>query len=245
MLAQSNQPEDSVFLPMAAHPLMRPGPYRFNNLAMLLAVSTAQSVLGLDSTDMAYRSSFWVNHFPGRRILDRYLLSEWTLTPSRTLAQLVAAEPHSSRLVAATRPPRPPKKGDGDLKKKYIEGLPLKGRLGFSVRLGSSGGLVIDQIDPYRLAYACGLREGDLIYRCDGRRVRNQRDLVSRLLDGLDSPGVVVRFRREGNTETALVRNLMLPDFEDDFEEEDWPDSSLYEETDPYYHDSLEPETDG
>lgn len=245
MLAQADQPEDAVFLPMAAHPLMRPGPYRFDNLAMLLAISTAQSVLGLDSTDAAYRSAFWVNHFPGRRILDKYLLSEWTLTPSRTLVQMVTAEPNRSRLVTVTRPPRPPKKSDSSLKKKYIEGLPLKGRLGFSVRLGNNGGLVIDQIDQYRLAYACGLREGDLIYRCDGRRVRNQRTLVTQLLDGLDSLGVVVQFRRKGNTETVLVQNLMLPDYEDDFEEEDWLDSVLYENADPYYYDSLEAETDG
>lgn len=245
MLAQADQPENSVFLPMAAHPLMRPGPYRFDNLAMLLAISAAQSILSLDSTDAAYRSAFWINHFPGRRILDQYLLSEWTLTPSRTLAQLVTAEPYRSRLVTATRPPRPPKKNDSGMKNRYIEGLPVKGRLGFSVRLGSNGGLVIDQIDQYRLAYACGLREGDLIYRCDGRRVRNQRTLVTRLLEGLDSRGVVVQFRRGGSTETVLLQNLMLPDYEDDYEEEAMPDSVLYEESDPYYYESVEPETDG
>ncbi|RKX26259.1 MAG: hypothetical protein DRP47_08475, partial [Candidatus Zixiibacteriota bacterium] len=108
MLAQTVQPRYNINLGIANHPLMRPGPYRRDNLAMLLAIATCENVLGIDSTFDAFQSAWWQRQAPGQEILERHFLQQWILTPDQTLADWIAKEPYGSHLVALTRPPRPP-----------------------------------------------------------------------------------------------------------------------------------------
>jgi hypothetical protein len=232
-LAQEERVEDMFQPSLATHPLMQPGPYRRDNLAMLLTLVTAQEVLGLDSTYDAYQSAFWKQRTPGRQILEQYLLSEWILTTGRPLVRWVEEEPITSRLVAATRLPRRVKQS-GPLKQRpYVEGLPLKGLLGFSVRTNESNFLVVDKIDIFRLAYACGLREGDIIRRVDNARPRNHRSLIERILSTLDVGGATVQVQRDGQDETVILQPLDLGFGEDSDYWEYLEDSLFYEKESP------------
>ncbi|MFQ6007392.1 MAG: PDZ domain-containing protein [Candidatus Zixiibacteriota bacterium] len=221
MLAQTVQPQDSVYLRLADHPLMRPGPYRRDNLAMLLAMATCNNIIGLDSTNDAYNSAFWVAHFPGHRILDEHFLSKWFLTPYHTLAEWIAQEPHWSHLVALTSPPRVRQKPAKQKQRSLIEGLPIKGQLGFSVKFDEANYLVVDTIDVYRLAYACGLRAGDRIRTVDGYRVKNHRELVARIIDKLNQGGATLQILRNDRIESIVIRPMILPDLEDSLYFED------------------------
>jgi len=229
-LAQEEQVTDMFQQSLATHPLMQPGPYRRDNLAMLLTLVTAQEVLGLDSTYDAYQSAFWKRRTPGRQILEQYLLSEWILTSGRTLVRWIEEEPITSRLVAATRPPRRVKQSGPFKQRPYVEGLPLKGQLGFSVRTNESNFLVVDKIDIFRLAYACGLREGDIIRRVDNTRPRNHRMLIEKILSTLDVGGATVQVQRDGQDETIIMRPLDLGLGEDSDYWEYLEDSLFYEE---------------
>ena len=222
MLAQANQPEDGVYMTVAGHPLMQAGPHRRDNLAMLLALVTGQYVMGLDSTYNAFQSVFWQEHFPGRDIFNEYLLNEWILSPQHTLVMWIADEPYNSRLVQLTRPPRRPARTTETVNREYIEGLPLKGRLGFSVKINASNRLEVDQIDIERLAYACGLQVGDEIRQVDNSRPRNFKDLVEKILAGLENDGAMVEVSREGQTLGILIQpmEIFAPEDEDFYWEE-------------------------
>jgi hypothetical protein len=226
MLAQAARPGDSVRLSIADHPLMRPGPYRRDNLAMLLALATCTNIIGMDSTMDAYNSAFWVRHLTGRRIFEEYLLNKWVLTPERTLADWISAEPYWSKLVVATRPPRLRQRPEKVKNQVYIEGLPLKGQLGFSVKIDEANYLTVDTIDVYRLAYACGLRAGDRIHSVEGYRVRTHRELVERILEYLDTGGATLQVLRNDRLETVLIRPIALPGREDSlyYEDEYFPE---------------------
>lgn len=215
MLAQTVQPEDSVFLRIADHPLMRPGPYRRDNLALLLAIATCQNIIGLDSTYDAYHSAFWVQHTPGRWIFEEHLLNKWVLTPNRTLADWITREPYGSKLVSVTRPPRAPKRPTGAKERVFIEGLPLRGQLGFSVKIDEANYLVVDTIDVYRLAYACGLRAGDRIRTVNGYRVRTHRTFVEKVLETLEDGGATLEILRDDRRETVIIQPMVLPDLDD------------------------------
>lgn len=211
MLAQSIQPENAVYLNIAYHPLMRPGPYRLDNMAMLLALATSQSVLGFDATHDAWSSAFWKHHTPGQKILQDYLLNEWILTPTQPLSEWIAAEPYGSQLVTMTRPPK--KELTSSLTPRlFVEGLPSAGRLGFSATLDESGYLVVQQIDQYRLAFACGLREGDRIVRVEGYRVRSHKDFVEKVLGYLERAGASIEIFRDGQPMMILIQEMELPD---------------------------------
>ncbi|UCD63903.1 MAG: hypothetical protein JSW34_00315 [Candidatus Zixiibacteriota bacterium] len=217
MISQGYQPEDSLYLSVAYHPLVRHGPYRLDNLAMLLAMYTCWNMLGIDSTQDAYESAFWRNNFRGREIFEKYFLDSWVLTPDRTLADWIAAEPPNSQLVTVTRTPRRRRPIGQSGPRTFIEDIPLKGRLGFSVRTGDGGRMVVDKIDVYRLAYACGLRTDDVIRRVDGRVVRNHKQLVEYTLAGLERGGATVEIVREGNpSEVVLQPILLMDEFEDE-----------------------------
>ena len=211
ILAQTVQPENTVFLRIADHPLMQPGPQRRDNLAMLLALATCQNIIGLDSTRDAYSSAFWTAHHPGRQIFEKYLLNRWILTPDKTLADWITEEPDNSRLVAMTRPPQITRHNSGNTENMSFESLPLKGQLGFTVTIDESNYLVVDTIDTYRLAYACGLRIGDRIRSVDGHRVRNHRQLVVRILETLEKGGAMVQIIREDEYESVLIQPMFLP----------------------------------
>jgi hypothetical protein len=226
MLVQVDQSEDSMVLPLARHPLMRPSAYRLDNLAMLLAINTCQNVIGIDSTQDAYESAFWKNRTPGREIFEKYFLNNWVLTPDQTLADWITAEPYNSELVRATAPPRPP--APPTTQGKYIEGLPLKGELGFSTKINDDNMLGVDQIDVYRLAYASGLREGDIIRRVNGVLVRNQKALIEEILKNLDNGGATLEISRDGQIQSLVIQQMDLPFFDSaDYQDEPPPDSTL------------------
>lgn len=224
MLMQTERSADPFVRSLAGHPLMQPTPYRRDNLALLLALVTAQDVIGIDSTFQAYQSAFMVQRTPGRRIFEENLRSQWLLSAERPLVQYLAAEPYTSELVTMTRPPL--RTTTSDSPREYVEGLPLKGELGFSVKEGENGRLVVDKIDVTRLAYACGLREGDLIRSVDGKRCRTHKELVENLLDGLDEGGATVAIQREGRYQTVIVQPMALAGEEDAYPYwEDWSDT--------------------
>lgn len=210
MLAQAERAGDPFYRALADHPLMRPGPYRRDNLALLLALVTAQHIIGMDSTLVAYQSAFWRDQTLGREVFEKYLLADWILTPEKPLAQWILDESYNSRLVAVTKPPE--RKVDPGYvgRRVYVEGLPLKGELGFSVTVGDNNRLTIDKIDPYRVAYACGLREGDQIRSVDGKRLRTQKQMIEFILEGYDAGGSTLGIQREGDKTTILLRPVEL-----------------------------------
>ena len=230
MLAQSVAPKKGFYHPMADHPLMQPGTYRRDNLAMLLALVTAEQVIGLDSAYSAYQSAFWKQRHRGREIFEQYLLNEWILSPVRPLAQWVVEEPYGSQLVSITRPPRRSRTTDTDRPQQYIEGLPLKGQLGFSITIGSSNRLIVDKIDMERVAYACGLREGDIVREVNGERVRSHKDMIEKILATFDQGGAALRIMRDEDYTTILLQPIDFGFEEDDFF---WPgeDTLQYDST--------------
>ncbi len=237
MLAQAFQPEDGVYHPIMAHRLMNPGPYRRDNLAMLLAINTCQNIIGIDSTYAAYESAFWKERFPGRQIFEKYFLNGWLLSPDQTLAEWVSEEPENSQMVMATRPPRPVRPNTNDGPRPYIEDLPLKGQLGFTVRGNGSGNLVVEKVDVYRLGYACGLRVDDVIRRVDGRMVRNHKTLVEITLEGLEKRGgVTYEIIRDGYTEQIVIQPILIDFFDDGSAGEEY-----YDTTDTLYDDTIVP----
>ncbi len=234
VLAQAVQPEDSVRLGIADHPLMQPGPYRRDNLAMLLAVTTCQNIIGLDSAYDAYQSAFWVEHTPGRRIFEEYFLNKWILTPDHTLADWIAEEPYRSRLVSITRPPRMRIRSADSENRVFIEGLPLKGQLGFSIKVDEANYLVVDNVDVYRLAYACGLRIGDRIRAVDGHLVNTHRQLIERILNNLEEGGATLQILRDDEIEWIIIRPMELAIPQDDYFPEDYLDSDSLEDDSSY-----------
>ena len=227
MLSQVSRPGLPDQLGITYHPLMRPGPYRFDNLSMLLALHTCENIIGPDSTESAYESAFWKHHTPGRKVFSTYLWKRWVLEPDHPLTEWIAMEPYGSDLVLATRPPRKIKPGSDRHNKLFVDGLPLKGSLGFSTTIDESGRLVVDQIDIYRLGYACGLREGDRINRVEGFRVRNHRELVEYVLDNLEYGGATVELIREDQTSLLLIQPMELYDTDDSlyYFDSQYPDS--------------------
>ncbi len=225
MLTQTNQSEDQMVLPLANHPLMRPSAFRLDNLAMLLAITTCQNVIGMDLTRDAYGSAFWKNRTPGREIFEKYFLNNWVLTPDRTLATWVTAEPLNSPLVQATAPPRP--QTITGAAGKYIEDLPLKGELGVSAKLNDDGQLQIDKIDVYRLAYANGLRKGDIVRRVNGMLIKNQKAMVEGILKNLDRGGATLEISRDGQIRSLVVQPMALPYFDGG----DYPDDQSFDTT--------------
>ena len=237
-LAQATPPLDSLNSVVGSHPLMEPGPYRRDNLAMLLALVTSQQVIGLDSTYEAHESTFWRQRTPGRAILQDYLLGEWILSVEHPLARWIVEEPLTSDLVRITRTPRKPSPTRQTQRRAYVEGLPLKGVLGFSLRRNELNRLVVDKIDVFRLAYACGLREGDVIRAVNGTRVRTHRGLIEKILAGIEDGGATLRIDREGQSETVVIQTLQLPAddeqlyweyFEDSLLQESFLTDSVYE----------------
>jgi hypothetical protein len=234
MLAQAEKSDDAYYRAMATHPLLQPTPYRRDNIALLLALVTAQQVIGLDSTFDAYQSAFWKEHTPGRTIFEQYLLSDWILTADHPLAQWIIDEPYNSRLVSVTRTPRRTRSAISNRPRAYVEGLPLKGELGFSVRLGDNNRLTVDKIDPARLAYACGLREGDVLRSVDSRRLRTHKQMIEYVLEGLDKGGATLAVLRESEDLTVLIQPLDLFLEEDDlFYYEGIEDDTMYFEMIP------------
>ncbi|KAA3634077.1 MAG: hypothetical protein DWP97_07890 [Calditrichaeota bacterium] len=238
MLKQVYEPQETNLYTITNHPLMRETPYRFDNLAMLLALNTAYSVLGVDTTADIYNSRFWKNKFPGRKIFEEYFENSWILSPDKPLAEWIADEPSFSKLVSATRPPRKINQDD-NREKKYVEDIPLKGMFGFTVKHNSAYQLVVTKIDMYRLGYACGLREDDIIKRADGKIVKNQKSLVEALLAKIDEGGAVLEIVRNSEALDIIIQPLDINYLSDEYYFDE------YNQSDSVYFDTLPPDTSG
>lgn len=242
MLAQTVRPNDSIYLSIASHPVMRPGPLRRDVIALHLAITVAQNIIGLDSARMAYDSEFWKRQTPGREVYEQFVQGRWILLPDQSLADWIAGEPYRSEFVLATRPPRLPRPGTVRSDQRFVEGLPLTGQLGISITIDDRNRLMIDGIDIYRLGYACGLREGDRIRRVDGALVRTHRILVEKTLHGLDQNGsATFEIIRDGVPQLFVIQPLVSRlQLEEEFYEEfdDEPDTLsndfLYPHEDDY-----------
>jgi hypothetical protein len=223
---------------MAGHPLLQPGPFRRDNLAMLLATVTAQKIIGLDSTFEAYQSDYIRKTHQGREVFEKFLLTQWALTTQRPLLQWVLDESPMSAFVEATRAPvRAPDLWARD--QEYVEGLPLKGQLGMSVKLGDNNRLVLDQLDTLRLAHACGLRAGDVVRSVDGKRPRTHRQLIEFVLAGLDRGGATVSVLRNEADVTVVLRPGAFAS------DKDRPFRQFQESEDTLIFESIPPDTSG
>lgn len=230
MLSQAERFDPDFRHPINTHPLMQSGPHRRDNLAMLLALVTCERIVGLDSTFAAYQSAFWKQRHPGREVFEKHLLTNWILSAARPLTSWIMAEPFNSKLVALTRPPRTVKSQKSDKPMKYIEDIPLKGQFGFSLKIDRTNKRVINKIDPDRIAFACGLREGDVIRSVDGQRIRNQRDMIQKILTTYKNGGSTLQVVREGESMTVLLQPLDLG--YDDIPFQLWNDDSPFAEPD-------------
>jgi S1-C subfamily serine protease len=128
------------------------------------------------------------------------------LTLENPLTRRLANEPAGSDLVAATDVPDNPMATDKKPRRQFIEGLPVKGEFGFATRLNNANRLVVDKIDDGRLAYACGLRQGDVINSVDGERVTTQRELIEAILKNFETMGAVLQVTRGSSKETLFLR---------------------------------------
>lgn len=207
MLLEGLQSKAPTFPLLSNHPLMQPTPLRRDNLAFLLALAVSNRLLGRDTTYQAYQSPFWKRHLPGREIFDQYLYHVWNLSPERPLTRWLAEEVADSRLVEVTDLATDQSAGSAVSRRPAIEGVSSVGRLGFSVRVGSGSQMIVDRIDSSRTAYRCGLRTGDVLRTVDGKKPRNQKELIELLLDQIESGGAMLAVTRNGKSETLFVRS--------------------------------------
>ena len=238
MLLQAENQDNPLVVPISNHPLMKKSAYRFDNLAMLLAVTTSYTIMGVDTTFDVTQSTFWKNKFPGRKIFEEYFEKSWIITPDKPLIDWIADEPVRSQLVRVTRTPQKKVSETTKEKKKFIEDLPLKGQFGFTVKLNASNQLAISKIDTYRLGYACGLRLDDVIRRIDGRIVRNHKQIVQRLLEKLEDGGSVMEIIRAKQAMEIIIQPLEIDYYSDEYYFDD------YNQDDTLYFDTLSPEAD-
>jgi hypothetical protein len=199
---------------------MQPTPYRRDNLALTLALATAQNVMGYDSAMAAVESAFVKQNLIGYEIFEQYFLNKWVVTPEQPLISLIMAEPYGSSLVRGTRTPRITKSNEYAGPRLFVKDLPIKGQLGFAVEINSSNQLYISKIDPYRVGYLSGLNEGDVIRRVNGHIVRDQKAMVEAILETYYTGGATVQIMREGRLETVILKaSNYIPDEGPDFDE--------------------------
>ena len=73
--------------------------------------------------------------------------------------------------------------------------------------------------------------------------VRSFRDLVGMLLDGLEQGGAEIEFTREGQSMFMVFQQIVLPEFDEDYYDEDPElDSLLFPEEDFSEEDDYEDE---
>jgi hypothetical protein len=196
---------------IADHLLLSESTYRFDIVALSLALVCAEQLLPADSIEYILQSEPWQRHNPGWEVFNNHFRYSWILSVEQPLVYYLSQEGYDSPLIGLTRPPRMKKP---DIKKKQtIEPIKLSaggGRLGFSVTKNPRGLLQVVDIDSTGLAYACGLMTEDQIRRVNGKVVRNARSLMGKILDKLDTEGVYMLVLRE-NQEIGL---LLLPPVE-------------------------------
>ena len=198
------------------HPLLQPSAYRFDVIAMTLAMATAEHIIQSDSLELILATESWKRHNPGWNTYENHFRHNWLLTSETPLVTYLANEPYNSSLVNLTRPPRIVRPES----EKTAEDEPVilsagGGRLGFSVVKTRLGLFEVVDVDTLGLAYASGLQIGDLIKRVNGKVIRSTRDLMGKIVDKLDTDGVYMIVLREEQE----VGILLLPVADEDAEE--------------------------
>ncbi len=196
----------------AIHPLLEQTPYRFDIVALTLALACAQQLLPPDSLEIIMQSESWRRHNPGWSVFENHFRYAWPLTYEQPLVTFLALEDENSPLLALTKPPRVRKpKTTGRPKAKPAQLAAGGGRLGFSVSRTARGYLRVVDIDTLGLAYSSGLMIDDQIKRVNGEYARNARELMGKILERLDSEGVYLLVNRDGSE----IGVLLLPPVEE------------------------------
>ena len=190
-LLQLNSPFSSNYY-LSDHPLLQESAYRFDIVALTLAMSVAQTIIPADSLAIILDSQSWKRHNPGWNVFENHFRYNWLLSSDSTLVSYLADEPYNSALVGLTTPPRPvkPKATDTDDDDTGIKLSAGGGRLGFSVSRTPLGLLEVTDIDSTGLAFLSGLQIGDQIRRVNGQVARNARDLMGKIIDDINTEGV-------------------------------------------------------
>jgi hypothetical protein len=208
IIEEGTAPNASSAATFARSPLAQPGPFFRDNLSLLLAYAVSQRVLGSDSTRAAYTSNFLKGRFPGKEFYERGLKDQWVLMPDKPLALYLVNEPDDSKLITMAYSLAANSDQPSTPRRMSIEGLPPKGQLGFSIRVGNSNQMIVESIDTLRIAYKAGLRKNDIIRSVNGQRVKLQRDLMEAVIDNLES-GVTLQVSRNDKNESVFIRSKL------------------------------------
>ena len=190
------------------HLLLNESAYRFDLVALSLALACAEQLMPADSIDYILNSEPWQRHNPGWEVFNYHFRYNWVLSVEQPLVYYLSQEGYDSPLIGLTKPPRIEK----PIIKKTTTKEPVKlsaggGRLGFSVTKNPRGLLQVVDVDTLGLAYACGLAIDDRIKRVNGEVVRDARSLMGKILDKIDTEGVYMLVLRQ-NQEIGI---LLLP----------------------------------
>ncbi len=190
------------------HPLLEKTAYRFDVIVNDLAVACAEYVIEEDSLEEILSGEQWKRHNPGHQVYENHFRYNWLLSPEQPLITYLAEEPFNSALVELTRPPRIVSTQKTDVSDHEPVRLAAGGgRLGFSVIRTQKGYLEVVDIDTTGLVFNSGLMVGDKIKRVNGEYARNARELMSKILEKIDSDGIYMIVIRE-NEEIGI---LLLP----------------------------------
>ena len=190
------------------HPLMRPGAWQSDNLSMLLALTLGEQFFGVDSTHAIWQSPFWRQKFVSWDACNLYLRTNWKLTAEKPLLRWLDDEPWDSDLVRAFAPPRP----ESQLATAVTinTDIPLEGLLGMILVSEEKNIYRVEQIDSTRLAFACGLRQGDKILRVGTETSPNQLHLMGKILEGYDRGATTIYIKRGNKTLPIIIRPMKL-----------------------------------
>ena len=201
-----NELPGNTYDPIINHPLMEKSSFRFDVLAVTLTMACAEQILPADSLQKITNSTVWRRHNPGWEIYQNHFRYTWVLSPDRPLVFYLSQEPYDSPLVGLTRAPRPPRENESaNQVSNSIKMSAGGGKLGFSVARTPSGLLQVVDVDTLGIAYSSGLMPGDQIKRVNGEIVRNARDLMSKILDKLNTEGVYLIVNRDGHENGLLL----------------------------------------
>jgi hypothetical protein len=190
------------------HPLMRPGAWQSDNLSMLLALTLGEQFLGVDSTNAQWVSPFWRRQFVSWDACNIYLRGVWKLSAEKPLLRWLDDEPWDSDLVKSFAPPRVEVQDPtGTIADRDIPG---EGILGIMLKSEEKNVYLIDKIDSTRLAFACGLRQGDRILRVGTEGSSNQLQLVGKILEGYDRGATTVYVKRANKTLPVILRPMKM-----------------------------------
>jgi len=196
----------------ALHPLLDQTAYRFDVLALTLALACAQQLLPPDSLDFIMQSESWKRHNPGWNIFENHFRYAWPLSYEQPLITFLALEDSQFSFLTLSKPPRIKKPKIKNRPKEKVTQLAAGGgRLGFSVSRNSRGYLRVVDIDTLGLAYASGLMIDDQIKRVNSEYARNARELMGIILERLDTEGVYRLVSRAGSE----IGVLLLPALEE------------------------------